>query len=380
MNQYTNQILRYIYILFRLAFVVFIIFLIGLCLYYAGKLAYPFLIALVISFLLNPIVDTFEKKAKMPRGLAAFFAIILIFGLIFGLIFLIVFQMINGLTYLTAIVPSHVEKLIEYIQAYFFSQILPLWKHITHLFNHLNAVHQQAIQNNIKDMGEKAGNSLAELGTSLISWLSSFIISLPNILTASVFILLATFFITKDWHKNAYFLKSKLTPKVTSCLKLVYDDLRKAFFGFFRAQLTLIAITGMIVLMGLFIMKIDHAFTIGMISAGVDLLPYLGIGFIFFPWIIYEFFTGHYYLTIGLSILFSSVIIGRQILEPKILSSSIGLDPLLTLIAMFIAFKLFGFLGLILGPVSLVVSKSLVQANVIHDIWSFIIGNDSTET
>ncbi|MFP3440998.1 AI-2E family transporter, partial [Pantoea sp. SIMBA_133] len=59
---------------------------------------------------------------------------------------------------------------------------------------------------------------------------------------------------------------------------------------------------------------------------------------------------------------------------PKVLSSNIGLDPLATLIALFVGFQLFGFIGLIIGPVLLVVLKTLYQANVFQDIWGYIKG------
>jgi predicted PurR-regulated permease PerM len=63
-------------------------------------------------------------------------------------------------------------------------------------------------------------------------------------------------------------------------------------------------------------------------------------------------------------------------MEPKILSSNIGLDPLATLIALFVGFKLIGFLGLIVGPVILVIISTLYRANVFHDVWTFIIGKE----
>jgi predicted PurR-regulated permease PerM len=64
----------------------------------------------------------------------------------------------------------------------------------------------------------------------------------------------------------------------------------------------------------------------------------------------------------------------RQLIEPKVLSSSIGIDPLATLISLFIGYKLIGFLGLIIGPIILVIINTLQRANVFTEIWAFIIG------
>lgn len=91
------------------------------------------------------------------------------------------------------------------------------------------------------------------------------------------------------------------------------------------------------------------------------------------PWIIYTFTTGNISFAVGLSVLYLVVIVQRQIMEPKILSSSIGLDPLATLIALFVGFKLIGFLGLIVGPILLVIIRTLHSAGVFTDIKNFII-------
>ena len=66
----------------------------------------------------------------------------------------------------------------------------------------------------------------------------------------------------------------------------------------------------------------------------VDLLPYLGVGLIMVPWAAYLFMNGDLYLGIGISIIYLILLIARQIIEPKVLASSVGLDPLATLVGM----------------------------------------------
>jgi sporulation integral membrane protein YtvI len=125
---------------------------------------------------------------------------------------------------------------------------------------------------------------------------------------------------------------------------------------------------------------VNYSITIALICGLVDIIPYLGTGTIFIPWIIFEFIAGNTSLAIGLSVLYIIVVVQRQLIEPKVLSSSIGLDPLATLIALFIGFKLIGFLGLIAGPVVLVIFNTLQRANVFKAIWTFIIGDTKKTT
>ena len=158
-------------------------------------------------------------------------------------------------------------------------------------------------------------------------------------------------------------LGGKLLPeKAKTSGKTVFIDLKKALFGFIKAQLTLISITAVIILIGLLILRVDYAITIALVAGIVDIIPYLGTGVVFVPWIIYVAIGGDMGLAIGLGVLYIVVLVQRQIMEPKILSSNIGLDPLATLIALFVGFKLIGFLGLIVGPVTLVIISTLYRA------------------
>jgi sporulation integral membrane protein YtvI len=373
-SHYINNILRYIFITFRFLLVAMVCFLIGMLFYYGLKFAYPFLIAIIISFFINPLVNFLEKKARIHRGLATFIVIFLIFAAIIGIATIIVVQLINGLTYLNVEVPSHIQTLTSDIQTYFFSHILPVWERITHLISTLNQTQQLAIQENINRLGQKLASNLSRFGTNVITFLTNFIVSLPNVITVLIFVFLATFFITKDWYKLGDYFGSKLPESALKSSLAIYDDLRRAFMGFVRAHLTLISITTFIVMLGLIILRVDHPITIAFLAGLADFLPYLGTGTVFLPWIIYSYFSGHFYMTIGLSVLYGIVIVQRQIMEPKIISSNIGLSPLPTLVAIFISFKLFGLIGLIIGPTTLIVFKTLSHANVFYNLWNYIIG------
>jgi predicted PurR-regulated permease PerM len=101
-------------------------------------------------------------------------------------------------------------------------------------------------------------------------------------------------------------------------------------------------------------------------------MPYLGTGTFMIPWIIFVFIQHNLYLGLGLTILYTIILIARQIFEPKVLASSVGLDAFSTLISMFIGLKLFGLLGLVIGPVTLIVLTAFHKANVFRDIRNYI--------
>ncbi|MGX6443016.1 sporulation integral membrane protein YtvI [Neobacillus sp. K501] len=367
---------KYINRTFRFLFVIAIVVSAILLFYYLSKVTYPFLIALVIAFLMNPVVNLFEKKLRMPRGFAVFAAIIIIFALVAGLVTLLIAEIVSGANYLAKVVPEHLDKLIGYIEDFITSQIIPFYNQLASVFDKLDAGQQDTIINNIQNVGATIGKTVGNFIQNLFGSIPVILSWFPNAATVLIFSFLATFFISKDWDRLSGLGGRLLPEKAKTSSRTVFVDLKKALFGFLKAQLTLISITTVIILIGLVILRVDYAITIALITGIVDIIPYLGTGAIFVPWIIYEALSGDIALALGLGILYIVVIVQRQIMEPKVLSSNIGLDPLATLIALFVGFKLIGFLGLIAGPVTLVIISTLYRAKVFHDVWNFIKGEE----
>ncbi|MTT31668.1 sporulation integral membrane protein YtvI [Terrilactibacillus sp. BCM23-1] len=369
-----NPLIKFAAIGMRALFILIIFICIGLLFLIFTKFAYPFIIAFVLSFLLNPMVSFFERKVRCPRGLATLMVLIIMFGVMTCLIILLAFQVMSGLTYLNHMLPLHIKLLIQSIQDLFFLHILPIWERTTHYYQALSQSQQLAIEHNIQLISQKSAITIADIGSKLINGLGHFIISLPSILATAIIIFLATFFISKDWNRFARYVHVITTPKIDHHIIKIYAELKDALVGFIRAQCILISITAVIVFIGLFALHVEHAFSISLMIGLIDLIPYLGTSFIFIPWILYCFLMGNYSLSIGLCLLFAIVIIQRQLMEPKVISDAIGIDPLATLISLFIGFQLFGFLGLILGPVTVVIVKALITTHVVRDIWNYIIG------
>jgi sporulation integral membrane protein YtvI len=366
----------YLYRTLRFIFVIGAVVAGAFALFFISKVTYPFIIGFLIAFMMNPLVNFFQTQAKMPRALAVFISLLLIMLLFAGLVTLLVVEIASGAEYLAKVVPEHLITLIDYIEHLFAAQLIPIYNQLTGMFQSLESGQQDTIMDNIQNVG-------ATIGTTAGNFIKDFFEKIPNILswfpnaaTVLIFSLLGTFFISKDWYRLSSMGTKLLPNRARTSSKTVFDDLKKALFGFVRAQATLVSITTVIILIGLLILRIDYAITIALVTGIVDIIPYLGTGAVFVPWIIYEAIAGEMSTAIGLGILYVVVLVQRQIMEPKILSSSIGLDPLATLIALFVGFKTIGFLGLIVGPVILVIFNTLQRANVFQDIWTFIKGKD----
>ena len=110
------------------------------------------------------------------------------------------------------------------------------------------------------------------------------------------------------------------------------------------------------------ILKIPYALTLSVLIALIDILPVLGVGTVLVPWAIVLYMMGNSYTATGLLIIFGIIWLVRQVSEPKIVGESVGVSPLITLVSMYIGFKLIGFSGLFIFPIGAIIVKSVYDA------------------
>lgn len=343
--------------------------------YYIGRLMIPFIIGFFIALIINPLVEFIKARTKMPRGFAVLSSIIIILTVISTAITLLVNEIIQGFSYLSKVVPEHYNSFAVYMENLYDSKIAPIYNNILLFFRDLDQSQKSTVLDSIQFLGEKLTNAFSALVQALGNGLYIVITKLPNFATILIISLLATFFISKDWYRIVKALHKKIPKKVQLRINQIYEGLQTALLGFLKAEFKLTFISAVIVFIGLLILKVEHALSIALIIWIVDFLPYIGAIIVFLPWVIYSFSTGDVFLGTGLSILYGLIVLQRQLIKPKILSSSIGISPILTLFTMYVGFKLIGLIGIVLGPLTFILLKIFYEIGIFNEIWVFIIGN-----
>lgn len=361
-----------IYKVLRFLLVIATIVLGALTFFYLSKLMIPFIIAFFLSLIINPLVDFLQNKTKMSRGFSVFFSIIIILAIISTAITLLVNEIISGFAHLSKIVPERFNQLTEYIQGFYSEQVIPVYNNLLVLFKDLDHTQRSTILDSMQLIGAKLTSAFSTGAQATANGLYNLILKLPNMATILIISLLATFFMSKDWYRLVMKVHKIVPERVHKKINQVNESLQKALLGFLKAEVKLTFLTALTVFIGLSIMRVEHALTIALIVWIVDFLPYIGAILVFLPWAIYAFSTGETGLGIGLSILYAVIVVQRQLIKPKILSSSIGITPLATLFTMFVGFKLIGFFGIILGPLTFIFIKTLYETNILGTIWNYI--------
>lgn len=358
----------------RLLLVIILSVLVFLIVKYTFLYLYPFLIAIFISYIMQKPILFFEGNMHLPRIWAWFLVFITGMCGIFIFIIFLTTELIQGTTFLAERIPAYFHFFASFIEDVFRTTLLPLYHKFVSLFQSLSNSHQELIMDEVnKFTDDLAANGASFIHQTLLKF-PSFLALVPGSLTIILFITMATIFISKDWDQLHRVYEKIMPKKVNHTMQRVFHQFKQTFIGYIRSQLILVFITSCIIYIGLLLLKIEHALTVAILTSFVDFLPFIGTGIVFIPWIMYLFFTDNYTLTIFISLLYMIVIVQRQLSEPKIVSSSIGLPPIVTLICLFLAWQFWGLLGIFIAPLILIILTTLIRAGVFTQIWTFIKG------
>lgn len=342
--------------------------------YVTLPLLYPFLLAWIIAYAMNPCVSLLQKSLRAPRWIAVIISLFLYFGAALTILTAAISRLVKELIALSQPFNLYIDSWMSWLTSWTQSDGIQNIVNEINQFYHKNPDYHDTINHNITRTTQSIGTFVTDLVTGIFNGIVQIIYYLPNLGTILIVVLLATFFISNSWERHNRTLLRIVPTVIHNPMVSIFSDLKKALFGFARAQLILISITAFIVMITLYALGIHSAFSIALLIGLVDLLPYLGVGIVLIPWSLYAFMSNDLTLGIGLTVLYSIILIVRQIMEPKVLASSVGLDPLTALLGMYVGLKLFGILGLLIGPVSLVILDALRRAHVIRDLWNYVIG------
>ncbi len=213
------------------------------------------------------------------------------------------------------------------------------------------------------------GPSLAgEVGSWLMRAASSLLSSLPDAGLFLMTTLLAVYFTSLSYPSILAFLKRQLPEAWQVRCRAAARCFRSTILKWLRAELLLILTTFAILLAGFLWMRLDYALLAAVFTALVDALPVLGTGTVLIPWALGCFLTGNVERGLALLVLYAVGLVVHTLLEPRLLAGQADLPPLTALLAMYLGFRFLGVGGMILLPVVLLLLKQFQDAGVIH-LW-----------
>jgi len=329
-------------ILIILAIIICILLVLRLSVY-----CIPFIIAFILSSLIEPLVSFLEKKVKVPRKIGSVFSILLVLTILGTILGLIITRLIKEITN----VYEQINVIFGSMQQFFESMI----ERVNHLYISLPKTISDTLDQYFAEAARNAQNVLRPL----IDKITSFTLSLPQVLVFLVVTILATYFMTSDKNDINSFIDRQFPVQWMEKTRIVINNLFSALFGWMRAQLILMTVTFTELTIAFMILNIQNGLLLALIIAIVDALPVFGVGTVLIPWGLIDIISGNYQRGISMLLLYVIVLVVRQLIEPKIIGQQIGVHPLATLFSMYLGLQLFGIIGMIVGPVLMVILKTI---------------------
>lgn len=332
----------------------FILPMVGRVAAYFPVVLMPFILAIVFAIIIEPVVNFFEVRAGLRRSMAVVLSLVLVIGGFVALLVMVAIVLIRETTELYKLALSRSDDII--------SQVLTAIDQYRILFLQLNLPPE--VESTLQVNLQKALDIAQQLMNNLIETLAQVFIKLPSILVFIGIATVATYLIIKDRAIIRTFVIRTMPSSVRTDGTNIVNELLKALSGFIKAYSILITITAILTLVSLKVLAVKYALLIGILVGILDILPILGPGLVFVPWIIWEFIKGNTGMGISLIIVYIIITGVRQFLEPQIVGDSIGLHPLVTLIALYVGLHLGGVLGLVMGPVLVVIFIACYRAGL----------------
>ncbi len=305
----------------------------------------PFVIGIVLAVFLQKPSKIAASKLKLETGTCAAILTAVTFILLIIALFLISWQAISAFLKLSSsnsgILTSMGDRLLAMESA--------LQEKIALLPERLSSPLKNFTKSSVDSIISKAGNVMSSLAAQIVKRMPAFLLSF-------IVTFVAGCYIAKDFEGLLRFTKGLIKPDRLKRLHIIKDIVINRVFRLILGYLVLMLITFIELLAGFLIIGIDNAFITALITAFLDLLPVLGTGIVIIPWAIFCFILGSVSKGIGLLVLYAIITIVRNLIEPKIIGKQIGITPLLTLLTIFLGLKLAGVAGMILLPLTVIVT------------------------
>lgn len=328
----------------------------------------PFLIAYVISIIIEPLIKLIYKKTSLSRKTSSIIVLVAIFSILAAITIYGGIKLITETTNLLSGLNTYFEMIMNFID------------NITSKINFEEINLSKEVISIFENSTSDFLNTLSQQIKNLLNKVLEYITSIPNLFINIIITILATYFISSDKFYILDRMEHHLSKKMVGKLITHTKQITSSLGGYLKAEITLSFITFIIVLTGLNIfyligLNVEYPILMAILIGFIDALPILGAGSIMIPWIGMLFLKNNNSLALSILGLYVFIIVVKQLLEPKLVSNNIGIHPIFTLLAMYTSFKIIGVIGLLIGPIILIIIKNVFAEILDKGIINSIVDN-----
>ena len=325
------------------------------------SLLMPFVLALVLAWLLNPVVRWLKNRLNISRKVISLAVLVLAFGTVGGLCYGLCWALVN-----------QVISLFDNWQP-ILDSLMATVDNVGHWLDRLGDILPNSLVATGDDLVRALASWLESLDLSsqiagLASWATGLVSGIPGFAVAVVAFLMASYFITSDYPRLRYLFTDQLPGNLRQFGSQVRRIFMEAFGGYLKSQLLLSLGVFAILTAGFLIIRQPYSLLLAFVLTVMDFIPIIGAGTVMVPWAAVDLITGDYRQTIELMVIWGAIVLFRQVGEPKILGGQTGLSPILSLVGIYAGMRLAGVLGMVVGPLLLLVCINLVKLGIFRPV------------
>ena len=307
--------------------------------YLAGKyllpIMVPFIIGFFVALLVRKIVKISNRDKKQRTVIISLVIFYSIFGLLCVLLGIVLFNSIKNVDYVSFYTNS-IEPSVNSLYA----AITDLNKKLP---SNMSGILNQAIQT----LFDGFKSLVLSVSSYLISLITSFITSIPDLIIDVTIIIVSSFYMCVDYEK----IFGKIYSVVPQKVKDVWDDLvffvKNNIAKIMKSYGLIMLITFLELTIGFIILRVNNFILLAALVAIMDIFPIVGVGTVLIPWGIVDIVIGRFWRGLLVLVIYTVITVIRNIIEPKMVGGDLGLHPMVSLVAMIIGLGLFGLFGML---------------------------------
>lgn len=305
----------------------------------------PFVIGWLISCIANPLVVFLEHKIRIKRKIGTVLVIVGSIAAVIGVGYLVITILFRQLYGFIADMPQMWRALLTDLERFantanqYVGNISPK---VSQVFNNLEDI---------------IGDMISGLPSSVdFSGMGSMVGSIANVIIAIIMCVMSAYFFIADREWYGRFFERYIPQAVKKKYDVFYTSIKQAVGGYFKAQLRIELWIYILLLFGLTVLNVRYSAIIALLIAILDFLPVFGSGAVLAPWAVVSLLGGNYVKAVGMVVIWGISQLVRQLIQPKIMGDSIGMEPIPTLFLLFVGYKLAGVGGMLVAvPIGIIV-------------------------
>ena len=308
----------------------------------------PFVVGGIIALIANPMVRFLERKVRLRRK----FGTVLIIGGALALVIIggyaVISRLVRELAGFISDLPSVLESVGDQLELAF--------TRLGELIPGLPGDLEQTLNNLGDGLVEAIKEFAGSLGAPTMEAAGNLAMSIPSVVVGIFFAILSSYFFLAEKETLSVLYRKAMPAKVQEYLNLMRRNTGRLVGGYFLAQFKIMAVVAVLLVAGFLVLQVPYAVIWAVLIAFLDFLPVFGTGTVLIPWALLQFVGGKIYMGIGLVACWLITQAVRQMIQPKVVGDSMGVNPLLTLFLLYLGFRFSGIGGMILAvPVGLIV-------------------------